>query len=540
MMLPYFRLVDVERPRMATVIARVVPLAPLMVTSQNPGNESFNRILPALFQAWGLAAPGLLNFFNILDHLSVMAMSTENINNNARIKNVGKWAKAMVDPSAEAVIAPSLMPRPTCTATIVHSYDISYADTVNGYVTAVVLPDPKHHYLQTSTGSYPSSGTANLTLKSIEAEIPAGENTLSKGLFQIFDNGVGGTEGLVHVLDDGSVVHPSLAGQGLIPFQILTGESVLVTLYSGDGGYFNVQGITAVGAVSGLFGARYYAPGANTHQTATTMADIAYIRVQRCDSAATPISLDSDQSLIITISADGVVPSSANSYMASVVKSELLQQGSVSHCSMVGAQMLVTNLASPYDAGGEIVMCRTGQSILTAPTTADLMQDIKSLPEKTRWRSGPLLNGGFAWHMHDDRESYEPRPIDSRHSDNALIAAIKMASNQGQVRVNITSKWNFYSRAQVLQRKVGHAWCDEASKTLELLARRPAVSENPLHPALIAAAGSAIDAAIKFYMAYKPFIDPLAAHVASGAANAIAKKLGKKPPPKKVAKKRKN
>jgi hypothetical protein len=287
-----------------------------------------------------------------------------------------------------------------------------------------------------------------------------------------------------------------------------------------------VLSVDNTGVASSEVANAYYPSGTNAFQF-TLSADCEYLLIGLRDPGGANNTPLYDSPVYITIhSTLATVPSTANNTSLDVVPTELLEQGRVSHAYMTSGQLKVTNLASPYDAGGEIVIARVLKSMLAYPNTASLMEAIKSLSEKDIWKSLPLIEGGYGWYFPDDLDSYQPHPIGKHdRNDNIVVACIKMASAQGQIRVNFTSTWDYYSPAQILQKRIGHAWCDESRAMLEMLASKPAVSGNPTHVALVAGLKAAAGAVSKFYLANKAVIDPIAMELAIAGGK---KFLGKK------------
>lgn len=443
----------------------------------------------------------------------------------SKIKNAENWAKMLVDSNAKQVIAPSAVPRPTVSSRLVRSLDIPYTDTNAGYTTVVLNPDPKATYGQLTAADYPVGGPGEVSLVSRNLKFPAGVDSPSQGYFEIQDDR-GTVAGITRVIPDGGILFPARAGNALIPFQCALGVVVYMGIDPQTGTYICVYSVDNTGAVAVEKANAYYASGTNSIQFTLT-ANCEYLLIARRDSANVNAPPQYDAPIYLTIhSTAASVLSTATNTTIDVVPTELLEQGRVSHAYMTSGQLMVTNLASPYDAGGEIVIARVLKSMLAYPTTASLMEAIKSLSEKDVWKSLPLVEGGYGWYFPDDFDSYQPHPIDQHNrNDNVVVACIKMASAQGQIRVNFTSTWDYYSPAQILQKKVGHTWCDESRAMLEMLSTKPAVSGNPTHVALVAGLKAAASAASKFYLANKAIIDPIVMDLAlSGAKKVFNKK----------------
>lgn len=442
----------------------------------------------------------------------------------SKIKNAEKWALMMMDPQAQQVTAPTNVPRPTCSSQIVKSLDIPYSETNGGYVTIALNPDPHATFLVSSKEEYPSAGPGNIALQDLKSGITMGATGyINEGTFKIGD-AQRNVVGLTPVIPDGGIVSPFRNGQGLIPFRVALGETINFYMRTDEMSFYKILLVDAGGStIQTVAPSTYF----NNGTSFVTTGDCEYIMVQRClaGGGANPPDIPY-QIRKIAIACDlGQVPNSTNAQIISAVPSELLEQGRVSHVFMTSGQLLVTNLASPYDAGGEIVIGRVLKKALARYNTQELMEYLKSLSETKVWRSGPLVEGGFGWYLPDDPESYEPQPLAGgfERSDNVVVACVKMASLQGQIRANFTTRWDYYSDAQILKKKVGHTWTPASRALLEELAKKDAVSGNPTHLALLAAGRAALGAMTTFYAANKGWIDPLAIEVGTAVAKKVFK-----------------
>lgn len=268
----------------------------------------------------------------------------------------------------------------------------------------------------------------------------------------------------------------------------------------------------------------YCSSAAGASITVTATQDVEYLVIAATSSTGVQGAASRDIPVSIEIQClVGQVINATVAHRSGAVSSELLEQGNLSHVRCTAMNLLVTNMASPLESGGEIVIARVHEGFLRAPNTAALMEDIKALPEKRYWRSGPLKDGGYAWYMPDDLSSYEPLPLHEQQHDNVLVAAIKMSDAAGQVRINCTQRWEFYTPAQILPRKLTFAWCDLSTRMFEELLSRDACSANAGHAALISAIVSGLSAAASFYGSNKDWIDPAVGALVKNAQHLLGK-----------------
>ncbi len=264
------------------------------------------------------------------------------------------------------------------------------------------------------------------------------------------------------------------------------------------------------------------------------------VRLVRADGTDYPLVADALPNVSIFFS-NAQVPA-PTSITGNTFRSELIDEGQVASFRCTAMSMLTTNMAAPIEAGGELVVARTRESILSnlSPpvNVAGLMTAIKNLPEQLYWRSGNIADGGYSWYLPDDMSSYEPGPVDSTSSNNnILISAGVMSSANGYVRVTCTWCYEFYTPRQVFDRKYTQMWSPIHHELFERLVHRPAVSANVGHGALIA---SLVALASQVYAAYKKYediIDPIAIKALSVVSKRITnppkekEKQKQKPPP---------
>jgi hypothetical protein len=489
-----------------------------------------------------------LNFHFFYDLYSAgNKFPTMSINfDSTRVKNANNWARMLIDDKAKQALAPALAPSVTSYATIVRSFDVPYADTLDsGYFTFVLSTDPTKAYLKSTTTSYPAGGYGPVMLKSYQTttRIGEGQSTINSGQLVISSGSsadIGFVDGMINVIPDLGTISALRAGQGGIPFLLANGSTCLVTINPAIGGYYSVWTVAAGGAILRDGPTTYCSSYSGSSITVTATQDAHYLMIACVSSAGVQGTASRDIPVSVEIqSLVGQVVNATVAHRSGAVSSELLEQGNLSHVRCTAMNLLVTNMASPLESGGEIVVARVHEGFLRAPNTAALMEDLKALPEKRYWRSGPLKDGGYTWYLPDDLSSYEPLPLHSQEHDNVLVAAVKMSDEAGQVRINCTQRWEFYTPAQILPRKLTYAWCDYSTKLYEELLSRDACSANAGHAALISAIVAGLGAAANFYGSNRDWIDPAVGAVVKQAQHLLAKpkenknkeaKKTKKPP----------
>jgi len=238
---------------------------------------------------------------------------------------------------------------------------------------------------------------------------------------------------------------------------------------------------------------------------------------QTTDAGGTPINAP-NASLGLSLSFNlGQVPSTSGSTVSSIVSSDVITISKVSHVRCTAMSMLVTNLAPPIEAGGELVMARTRQGILAEGDVLSLMSAIKNLPEEIYWRSSGIVDGGYSWYLPDQVESYEPRPISVvPPSDNVLIAAGSMSTPQGYVRVICTWTFEFYTPIQLFERKNNLFWSEYHKSEFQMLLGKRACSANAGHLALMGAISAASAALYNFYKEHEEVLDKAVVNVVKG------------------------
>jgi hypothetical protein len=177
--------------------------------------------------------------------------------------------------------------------------------------------------------------------------------------------------------------------------------------------------------------------------------------------------------------------------------------------------LLVTNMASVLDGAGEIVIGRVPKEVLVGGDIATVMETIKRLPQKNLWSSRNLLEGGYAWYMPDDVESYEPHAISDHLSDNILVACVRMSNPNGQYRINATWRMEFYTPAQILTRNFTIPWSPASLGMFKDLSGKSATSANAGHVALVIAIIGAAKSIYSFYTRHSPFINKIASQTYS-------------------------
>jgi hypothetical protein len=359
------------------------------------------------------------------------------------------------------------------------------------------------------------------------------ETILHGGLFTVF-SGSGVQLGTNTTQD---MVVNAVAWPSSLPLNITNGTSVVISVtYSSPlVAYLRVDGILNTGVAQTMTTAYNLRTQLNggTVYNANAPNTLVGLQFRLVNSAGVDTVTSFPVKIEVNITCASAQIPSSDTVSYSVVGSELLEVGQVSHVRATAMSMLVTNMAPPIEAGGELVIARTRQGILTASTPAVLMDNIKKLPEQLYWQSGNIYDGGYSWYIPDQIESYEPRPLDTiPPSDNVLVAGGIMSGTEGYVRVICTWIFEFYTPKQLFERNYNLAWSNQHRELYELLLQRPAVSGNPGHGVLIAQALALANQAWTFYKKNEEAIDGMASKGADLLLQAIKSKPSQKQTPK--------
>jgi hypothetical protein len=445
----------------------------------------------------------------------------------------------LISPNAKQVLAPALSPGLTSKATIVRSFDVPYALTDSGSYTAAMTSNPLLAYMSTILTDLTPPFEVRLSTSALDpASINAASSYVGTGYLGTYDASGTLTNGVAFSANLGNThAVPAMAGVGGLFISVPTATVVTVNISNcSSTGYVRILLYNAAGAVTTYGVVGTVGPNTSRSLTATSVGVVSFIALQWVTSSAGVVVASNPIKMGIDISIPTATVSTAvNFRLLSVIQASLIEQFQVSHIRCTGMNMLVTNMASPLDSGGEIVVGRVPKVFLEAASqTSVLMDNIKALPEKKYWRSNAILDGGYVWYLPDDLDSYEPAPLHEAKTDNVLVAAFKMANPNGLVRINCTWRFEFYTPAQVLSRSLTRCWSDEAFTLFELLKDKPACSENVGHMALIAGIVSTVSGFYEFYKAHQEAFDSGAQFIKSTAMSALAPKKKKAPiaPPK--------
>lgn len=424
------------------------------------------------------------------------------------------WAKMLANPSDFLERAPSSTPFLASKARFVRSFDIPYADTHDGSFAISAMPFSEVCAAVTSGATIQLAATP-ISLTSIApASCNEGSSYLTNVMYRVVNRNTAAELGTISTTD-GGVINPSLGGIPVI--RVATPNP-----------FTNVQ--TSIRRDSPTMTAVYYRVGVIdaatfniTYSTPTTLNNAIYnvatvnvagvgIVLQLCTADGTPITNRSD--LKCTVFVDRLTATSASvssSQSFDLLRSEVLDAGKVGNHRCTAMSMLVTNMAPPLVSGGELVIARCPFSVVSSGVPETIMTTIKQLPEERYWRSGAIKDGGYAWWMPDDLQSYEPNPYpEASQPENILVAAGKMSDPGGFVRVLITYIFEFYTPVQLFSRDYNFTYNPMVQDLWSQLVMRPAVSANAGHAALIAGAIALAQTVYSFYQGHKDLLDPLA------------------------------
>lgn len=426
------------------------------------------------------------------------------------IANARKWAAMLVDPADRLARAPSITPYLGSKTRFVRSVEIPYAETNNGAFAVAMLPDPNNSlFVEGPPRPTMPAVAGQITLATNEPMILK-DGRAQSGLFEVSD-ATGNQLGTVTPLD---TVIAGIPSTDVIPINITNGTALVICVRPslGNPAYLRVEGVKATGDYQTLvvaYNLRLLQNGGTVYAANVPIALVG-LKFTTVTSAGVVRSYpQSSMDMVIQAAMAQVAGGDFGSF--SMFGSEITDVGSVSHVRATAMSMLVTNLAPPLEAGGELVIARTRRGILSNEDPLSLMDAVKRLPEQLYWRSGNIVDGAYSWYLPDQVSSYEPRPLDDPPpSDNVLVAAGVMANDGGYVRVICTWVFEFYSPAQLFERSYNLSWTKAHSEMLELLQQRSAVSANAGHVALISSIIALGTQAYSFYKANEQAIDALA------------------------------
>jgi len=400
------------------------------------------------------------------------------------MKQAKQWAKMLASPSTTLVRAPSSTPYLASTARFVKSIDVPYSATNGGKFTIVAGPDPKHAY----TTVYEDNAFPTLP-----GELSAVSHKASNGV------GVSGAHGTyssqtflgVHFEAANTRVVGHLQDRGKLAFGVADGVLIysfeapaLATL---DLSYLNKANLSLIFKV-------YNADGTETVLVSNNASVARNNFVLAKDMIGFLVLASGDGtgeiSYNITCATAQTVTVPGTQRVNPLVRSELIEQGKVETCRCTGMEMLITNMAPPVNAGGELVVARMPRKSLNQ--AGPVMDNIKQQPEQLYWRSGSVADGGWAFWLPDDLASYEPHSVGyAGGTDNVLVASGNLTAD-GLVRVMITWTYEFYTPAQAFSRDYNFAHDQYTQMVWDRIVRQPAVAANFGHEALIALVISAV------------------------------------------------
>jgi hypothetical protein len=433
---------------------------------------------------------------------------------NRDLKRAEKWARMLVSPSDHLDRAPSSTPFLASKARFVRSLDVPYASTDNGYFTVAAFPNAQNAYaLSTTPAAFPPAPVA-LSLTSIShAHTDLNSSYLSNAICAISDANTGVALGTAPFQDLG-VLDATLSGV----------NGIRITTYQNTNYSFNVRLnsslITAMylrlGRVNPDFTITYSsALAAYTNPTLALnngagVTGIAYV-IQMVGNTVAPITNKSDTLFSIYANLlSAQIPAGLNGTTSfNLVASELAETGRVTHQRCTAMSMLVTNMSSALNNGGEIVIGRVPAATIASGVPSTIMTTIKQLPEERYWRSGAIKDGGYSWWLPDDLASYEPTPVASPQiPENILVASCKIVPD-GIVRVILTYCFEFYTPVQLFARDYNFIYNAATQQIWQELSQRSAVSANAGHIALAMSIITGITKLLSFYSDNKEKIDPM-------------------------------
>ncbi len=436
------------------------------------------------------------------------------------LANARKWASMLTAPQDELCRAPSNTPFLASKARFVRSIDIPYSTTNNGYFTATAMPHAYNALGVTGVaGPIPVGGPTALNISSPNMN-RINEDVVGNcygGLVNVVDNNTGVT--LAHTeWQDMGFIHANYKGYKGISFDPQsTNYTITIKPEKADADSSvkwtecKTTGTIAYGSV--------YSLKDSVNVTVTPAGITRGIIFINCLGNGNPYR-DSIEGSVFIGCGSAQIPNAGNAVSLSLTKSQLVEAGKVGMQRCTAMSILVTNMAAPIEAGGELVVARCPIGMLSTDTQT-VMNDIKALPEERYWRSGAIVDGGYTWWLPDDLNSYEPQPLSKGlPSDNILVAAGKMANPGGLVRLIATWVFEFYTPVQLFTRDYNACYSDAHRDMWQALSQKSACSANVGHLALIAALGGTIMEVFGFYKKHQQVIDPMARRAVSSVQGA--------------------
>lgn len=456
---------------------------------------------------------------------------------NRAAYNAKQWADMLVAPQDVLCRAPSSTPFLASHTRFVRAVDIPYNQTGDGHFTVAMTPSTNQALLVTGVpGPIPVAGPSLISLTALENLDLAPSGMLGSGTFIIRDGASGKTLGTTPV-QDCSPIHPNYTNiLGLI-FTPSNATNLELTISGRTQATDALYAKYVLLRTNGLMQPSDVVSLKTPFSVTQSMdSEVRGLTVWVCSASGNLIDPEvlREVGLSVFVRTNGFVPNAGNAQSFSLAPSELIEAGRVGMRRCTAMSLLVTNMASPLESGGELVVARAPASIINNSGAAAIMQAIKQLPEEKYWRSGAILDGGYAWWLPDDLNSYEPHNRSNLQlSENLLYAAGVMASNEGFVRVIATWAYEFYTPVQLFSRDYNLCFSEYHRVIWQELTQKSAVSANMGHLALIAAIATTAGQIYDFYQRNKSTIDPMARNVVR-IAKASASAL--RPQPKKPAK----
>lgn len=434
-------------------------------------------------------------------------------------QNAREWANMIVAPQETLVRAPSTTPYLASKTRFVKAFDIPYSASTNGKFSVAAFPNAlAGAAISGPAETIPSSGSAPLVVSQVPGTLPrtlAGQSYVSQGIMRI--RRTSGTELGTTAFRDLGVVN--IAGLGVAGLTINGSSEVPIKVTVKPQGFRGYK-VGFLTLASGTYSWNY--PAVQSGSTPMVFSytpsggGVVAISIQNVykDAAGNYVAAATSVDvplLDLTIEVTGSVLSGSTIANFQLVKTELVDAGHVGLQRCTAMSMLITNMASPLESGGELISARTNASILESGSYKALADAIRQLPEQEYWRSGAIADGSYSWWLPQDLESYEPEPIGTEAEDDNILVATGTLSEGGLLRVLITWIFEFYTPVQLFQRGYNSTYSEAHRDLFTLLARQPAVSANSGHMALIMAIGSLAMKVYRFYDSNRDKIDPMVA-----------------------------
>lgn len=400
------------------------------------------------------------------------------------LKQAAKWLAMMCDPyGAEIVRSPAGTSQLASKAKIVKKFSLTQAQAGPngqfGFVARPSLIDPV--LVSAATSRFPLVGELALLLAQPLGVIDKDSNSVQGGMIAsasgytetpiISSTQITGYNAYNIATIVANDMTYSIENQSSVPFYIQAKRYNVAPVWS------NIGGVTLVPPKSNRI------VTANT--AATTTNYIAFVHVD-ASGAEVPAEHHIKVSITMTMSS-AYIPQAAGGYsLTRLVKDDLIDAASVTNARVTAMSMLVSNMAPATHDGGLLVSGCVEQSLLYEQhNVQDCVNAIMALPETNRWQRSIIHDGGYAYWVPNDLQSYEPHHPSSYDVDDNCVCAFGFMSEGGSIDVIVTFIVEWYTPVQLFERSPGPSWTPPYEVAFRTLLMSRMASHNEDHESMI-------------------------------------------------------